>query len=84
MLTILSSTPAVHVGRFEVGGSNGALGSPYSAYGTSGANRPLVEGINVSGIAPTGFTLNYGSFEEVSVGTAAHSAATASGTRWTS
>jgi hypothetical protein len=74
MLAILSSTPAVHVGRFEVGGNNGALGSPYSAYGTSGANRPLVEGINVSGIAPTGFTLNYGSFEEVSVGTAAHSA----------
>ena len=74
MVAILSSTPAVHVGRFEVGGNNGGFGSAYSAYGTSGQNRPLVEGITVSGIAGTGFALNYGSFEEVLVGTAAHSA----------
>ena len=47
-------------------------GGPYSAYGTAGFNRPMVEGISVTGINPTGFTLDYGAFEEVSVGTAAH------------
>jgi len=74
MLALLSATPAVYVARIEVGGNTGAVGGPYSAYGTSGTNWPLVEGISVSGIAPTGFALNYGSFDEVSVGTAAHAA----------
>jgi hypothetical protein len=71
VFAILSATPAVHVGRFEVGGSTGD-GSLYSAYGTSAANRPMIEGISVSGIFATGLTLNFGSFDEVSVGTAAH------------
>ena len=57
-----------------MGGSSGDGGAPYSAYGTRGANRPMVEGINVAGIFPTGFTLNFGSFDEVSVGTAVHGA----------
>ena len=63
---ILAATPAVQVGHFEVGGSSGDAGIPYSAYGTRGANRPMVEGISVTGIFPSGFTLDYGSFEEVS------------------
>lgn len=74
ILSILAATPAVHVARIEVGGNTGAIGGFYSAYGTSGANRPVVEGIGVAGFAPAGFTLDYGSFEEVSVGTGAHSA----------
>jgi hypothetical protein len=36
----------------------------------------MVEGINVAGIFPSGFTLDYGSFSGVSVGTAVH------GTEW--
>jgi hypothetical protein len=68
---ILSATPAVHVGRFEVGGGSGEA-SLYTAYGTPRANRPMIEGINLSGIFSTGLTLNLGSFEEVVVGTAAH------------
>src|SRR4029453_11436323 len=71
IFAILSATPAVHVGRFEVGGTAGDSGL-YGAYGTLGANRPMIEGISVSGIFPTGLTLNFGSFDEVSVGTAAH------------
>ena len=71
---ILTATPAVQVGHFEVGGSSGDSGIPYSAYGTVGANRPMVEGITVTGIFPSGFTLDYGSFSEVSVGTAVHGA----------
>ncbi len=34
----------------------------------------MIEGISVSGIFATGLTLNFGSFDEVSVGTAAHGA----------
>jgi hypothetical protein len=74
MFAILTATPAVQVGHFEVGGNSGDSVVPYSAYGTQSANRPMVEGINVSGIFPSGFTLDYGSFAEVSVGTAGHGA----------
>jgi hypothetical protein len=72
VFAILSATPGVHVARIEVGGSSGDAASLYAAYGTLRANRPMVEGINVTGIFPTGSTLNFGSFDEVSVGTAAH------------
>ena len=71
IFAILSATPAVHVGRFDIGGTAGDA-SLYSAYGTQTANRPMIEGISVSGIFATGLTLNFGSFDEVSVGTAAH------------
>lgn len=74
MFAILSATPAVTVGHFEVGGGSGDSETPYGAYGTRSANRPMVEGINVAGIFPSGFTLDFGSFDEVSVGTAVHSA----------
>jgi hypothetical protein len=70
---ILAATPAVFIPVIDVGGSNLVPGR-YSAYGTAGASRPTVEGINVAGILQTGLPLNYGAFEEVSVGTAAHSA----------
>ena len=72
MFAILSSTPGVQVARFEVGGNTGDAGAPFSAYGTRSANRPMVEGISVANIFPLGFTLDYGAFEEVSVGLAAH------------
>jgi hypothetical protein len=74
MFGILAATPGVQVGRFEVGGNRAYAAGAYSAYGTGGRNRPTVEGINVTGIFATGVPLNYGSFEEVSVLTAAHSA----------
>ena len=56
--------------RSEAAG--GDAGGQYSAYGTLGSNKPMVEGISVAGILPAGVTLDFGSFEEVSVGTAAH------------
>ena len=47
----------------------------YFAYGYSGQNRPLIEGINTTeGTAAAGFYLDYGSFEEVFIGAAANSA----------
>ena len=71
MGSVLAATPAVYVSRFDVGGSSLDTGS-YGAYGTYGFNRPMVEGLSVTGIVPTGFNLDFGSFEEVSVGTGAH------------
>ena len=47
----------------------------YFAYGYSGQNRPLIEGINTTeGTSAAGFYLDYGSFEEVFIGAAGNSA----------
>ncbi len=72
MWAIQAATPAIYVPRFDLGATATGLGGPISAYGTAGLNRPMVEGINVSGINPTGFVLDYGSFEEISVAVGAH------------
>ena len=72
MWAIQAATPAVYIPRFDLGASATGFGGAVSAYGTAGFNVPMVEGISVNGINPTGFTLDYGAFEEVSVGTAAH------------
>jgi hypothetical protein len=70
---ILGATPAVSVSQFEVGGNSRDGALLYTAFGTGRANRPMVEGIAVSGMFPLGVTLDYGSFEEVTVGTGVHS-----------
>jgi hypothetical protein len=72
MWAIQAATPAVYVARFDASANATGPGGAFSAYGTAGFNRPMVEGISVTGINPTGFTLNYGAFDEVSVNTAAH------------
>ena len=74
--SIQSATPAVLVTRFDVGGNTSAPGggAGTSTYGTSGADSPTVEGIYVFGLQGAGFSPNYGSFSEISVSTAAHSA----------
>lgn len=71
MVALIMATPSVLVGRIDVAGNIEHPGL-YVAYGIGGQNQPMVEGMIVSGILGTGFTLNYGSFEEVAVGTAAH------------
>jgi hypothetical protein len=72
MGSILAATPAVLLTRFDVGGSTAFALGPYSVYGTSGFNRPTIEGISVSNLNPFGFALDYGSFANVSVGTGAY------------
>ena len=72
MLAVLAATPAVHLTRFDVGGNSAALGSDIDAFGISGNNRPMVEGIDTTGVQNTGFSFDYGSFDEVLVSTAAH------------
>ena len=70
--SILAATPAVQFTRFDVGGSAAFAVGPFSVYGTSGYNRPTIEGISVSNMNPFGFTLDYGTFANVSVGTGAY------------
>jgi hypothetical protein len=73
--SILAQAPAVSLTRIDVGGSAAGTQTGYFAYGTTGQNRPMVEGIVATeGTAAAGFYYDYGSFDEVSVGTAAHSA----------
>jgi len=75
MWSLLSTTPSVTLNRVDVGGATMGTQTTYFAYGYSGQNRPLVEGINTTeGTSAAGFYLDYGSFEEVFIGAAGNSA----------
>jgi hypothetical protein len=75
MWSLLATTPSVTLNRVDVGGATMGTQTTYFAYGYSGQNRPLIEGINTTeGTQAAGFYLDYGSFEEVFVGAAANSA----------
>src|SRR5687767_463113 len=75
MWSLLATTPSVTLNRVDVGGSTMGTQTTYFAYGYSGQNRPLIEGINTTeGTAAAGFYLDYGSFEEVFIGAAGNSA----------
>ena len=75
MWSLLSTTPSVTLNRVDVGGSTAGTQTTYFAYGYSGQNRPLIEGINTTeGTSAAGFYLDYGSFEELFIGAAGNSA----------
>ena len=75
MWSLLATTPSVTLNRVDVGGATTGTQTTYFAYGYSGQNRPLIEGINTTeGTSAAGFYLDYGSFEEVFIGAAANSA----------
>jgi hypothetical protein len=80
MWSLLAETPAVTLNRFDVGGSTAGTQTTYVAYGNGGQNRPLIEGINTTeGTAAAGFYFDYGSFDEVIIGTAGNSVEMPSG-----
>jgi len=80
MWSLLAETPAVTLNRFDVGGSTAGTQTTYVAYGNGGQNRPLIEGINTTeGTSAAGFYFDYGSFDEVIIGTAGNSAEMPSG-----
>src|SRR4051812_33549121 len=67
---LLAVTPSVSMGRIDVGGNRAGTQTGYTAYGYSGQNRVLVEGINTTeGTSGAGFYVDYGSFEEGFLGT---------------
>src|SRR2546430_2127487 len=73
--SLLAVTPSVTMGRIDVGGNRAGTQTGYTAYGYSGQNRVLVEGINTTeGTSGAGFYVDYGSFEEVFLGTVAQGA----------
>jgi hypothetical protein len=74
LTSIFAATPAVQVSAFDVGGHTAVLGVSTTAFGISGNNRPMVEGIDTTGVQGTGFTFDYGSFDSVLITVAAHSA----------
>ncbi len=68
--SLLAVTPSVTMSRIDVGGNRAGTQTGYSAYGYGGQNRVLVEGINTTeGTSGAGFYVDYGSFEEVFLGT---------------
>ncbi len=69
---LLAATPALQLTRFDVGGNTAFGMGIFSAYGIAGFNRPTLEGINIGYFNPLGFSLDYGSFDEVSVGLGAY------------
>lgn len=72
---ILAESPAVRLTRIDVGGSASGTQTGFSVYGTSGQNRPMVEGINsTEGTGAFGNYVDYGSYDEVAVATGAHGA----------
>ena len=75
MWSLLAVTPSVQMSRIDVGGNRAGTQTGYTAYGYSGQNRVLVEGINTTeGTSGAGFYFDYGSFEEVFLGTIAQGA----------
>lgn len=75
MWGLLALTPSVTMTRIDVGGNRAGTQTGYVAYGTGGQVRVLVEGINTTeGTGGAGFYFDYGSFEEVFIGTAGQGA----------
>jgi hypothetical protein len=74
--TVLAAAPAIQVSRVDIAGSAAGTQTPYSAYDTKATqHRPMVEGIvNTEGTGAAGWYYDYGSVDEVSVGTGTHSA----------
>src|SRR5215470_3920874 len=67
---LLAVTPGVAMTRIDVGGNRAGTQTGYASYGYNGQNRVLVEGINTTeGTSGAGFYVDYGSFEEVFLGT---------------
>jgi hypothetical protein len=75
MWSLLAVAPGVVMGRVDVGGNRAGTQTGYTAYGYSGQVRVLVEGINTTeGTGGAGFYFDYGSFDEVFLGTAGQGA----------
>ena len=78
MWELLAVTPAVTMSRIDVGGNRAGTQTDYQAYGFGGQDqqvRVLVEGINTTeGTGGAGFYFDYGSFEEVFLGTTGNGA----------
>jgi hypothetical protein len=78
MWSLLSVTPSVAMQRVDVGGNRAGTQTNYVAYGFGNNDQQVrvsVEGINTTeGTGGAGFYFDYGSFEEVFLGTSGNGA----------
>lgn len=80
---VLAQTPAVAMGRVDVGGSGALTQQPYTAYGLAsagGVNRSEIEGVMVNegaggGGSDMGIYTDYGAFAEIAINAVGNSAA---------
>jgi hypothetical protein len=68
--SLIGQTPGMMVTAFDVGGSRAGTQTGFSTYGYSGQVRIQVDGVNTTeGTGAAGFYYDYGSFEELQLGT---------------
>ena len=77
MWSVLAESPAIQVTRIDVGGSTAGTQTGYNAYDARGGqNRVMIDGlVTTEGTDAIGVYVDYGAFDEISVGTASHSSA---------
>jgi hypothetical protein len=75
MWSVLAEAPAVQVTRIDVGGSTAGTQTGYNAYDARGGqNRVMIDGlVTTEGTDAIGVYVDYGAFDEISIGTAGHS-----------
>lgn len=68
--SVIGQSPGFTMTNFDVGGSRAGTQTGYTAFGTNGQVRVQVDGVNTTeGTGGAGFYYDYGSFEEVQLGT---------------
>ena len=73
--SILAASPAIQMSRIDVGGSTAGTQTGYRSYGVNSQNEIMVEGINATEASgSTGLYFDFGSFDEVNIGSAAQPA----------
>lgn len=74
MWSVLAESPAVQMTRIDVGGSTAGTQTGYTSYDARGGqNRVMIDGlVTTEGTDAIGVYVDYGAFDEISVGTAAN------------
>jgi hypothetical protein len=68
--SLIGQAPGMMVTRFDVGGSRAGTQTGFSAFGYTGQVRVQVDGVNTTeGTGAAGFYYDYGSFDELQLGT---------------
>jgi hypothetical protein len=76
MWSVLADAPAIQLTRIDVGGSTSGTQSGYTSYDARGGqNRVMIDGlVTTEGTDAIGVYVDYGAFDEISVGTAGQGA----------
>jgi hypothetical protein len=67
--SVMGQSPGVRVSRMDVGGSRAGTQTGFEAFGFSGQVRIQIDGVNTTeGTGSAGFYYDYGSFDEIQLG----------------